>query len=70
MKPSNSIVNLCLDILKREDIKYELRSLFAPVINLIIYEISPYIYLTVCLIFLIFIMILAILSLLIIHFKK
>ena len=62
----NSIVNQCLDILKREDIKYELRSLFAPVINLIIYEISPYIYLTVCLIFLIFIMILAILSLLII----
>lgn len=62
----NSIVNQCLDILKREDIKYELRSLFAPVINLIINEISPYIYLTVCLIFLIFIMILAILSLLII----
>ena len=61
----NSIVTQCLDILKREDIKYELRSLFAPVINLIVYEISQYIYIKVCLNFLIFIMILAILTLLI-----
>lgn len=62
---TNSIIQQCLDILKKEDIKHELRLLISPILGMIIYELHPYIYITFCLIFLIFIMILAILILLI-----
>lgn len=67
---SNSIVRQCLDILKRDDIKYELRTMFTPIINVILYELNPYIYITVLLVFLIFVMILAILILLILVLRN
>ena len=57
----DSIVQQCLDILKREDVKNEFKTLLKPVIDFILYEINPYIYITVLLVFMIFIMILAIL---------
>jgi hypothetical protein len=60
-----SLVQQCLDILKREDIKNEFRMLLKPVIDFILYEINPYIYIIVALVFLIFVMILAILVILI-----
>ena len=56
-----SIVQQCLDILKREDVKHEFKILLKPVIDFILYEINPYIYMTVLLVFMIFMMILAIL---------
>ena len=59
-----SIVQQCLDILKRDDVKNEFKLLFKPVIDFILYEINPYIYITVTLVFMIFIMILAILIIL------
>jgi hypothetical protein len=61
----DSLVQQCLDILKREDIKNEFKMLLKPLIDFILYEINPYIYITVGLVFLIFIMILAILIILI-----
>ena len=61
----DSLVQQCLDILKRDDIKYEFKMLLKPVIDFILYEINPYIYITVALVFLIFVMILAILIILI-----
>ena len=61
----DSLVQQCLDVLKREDIKNEFKILFKPVLEFVLYEINPYIYITVTLVFLIFIMILAILSILI-----
>ena len=61
----DSLVQQCLDILKREDIKNEFKMLLKPVIDFILYEINPYIYITVALVFLIFVMILAILVILI-----
>jgi hypothetical protein len=63
-------ITQCLEILKRDDIKYELRTLFTPVIDLILCEINPYIYITIVLVFLIFIMILAILILLILLLRN
>jgi len=60
-----SIVQQCLDILKRDDVKNEFKLLLKPVIDFILYEINPYIYITVLLVFMIFIMILAILLILI-----
>jgi hypothetical protein len=61
----DSLVQQCLDILKRDDIKNEFKMLLKPVIDFILYEINPYIYITVTLVFMIFIMILAILLILI-----
>jgi hypothetical protein len=59
-----TIVQQCLDILKRDDVKNEFKMLLKPVIDFILYEINPYIYITVALVFMIFIMILAILLIL------
>jgi len=66
----DSFVQQCLDLLKREDIKNEFKMLLKPVIDFILYEINPYIYITVSLVFLIFIMILAILILLILMIRN
>jgi len=66
----DTIIQQCLDVLKRDDIKYHLRVLFAPVIELILVEVNPYIYMVIILIFLIFIMILAILILLILVLRN
>ena len=60
----DTLVQQCLEILKRDDIKNELKMLLKPIINFILYEIYPYIYITVTLVFMIFIMILAILIIL------
>jgi hypothetical protein len=59
-----SLVKQCLDVLKRDDIKNEFKLLLKPIIDFILYEIYPYIYITVTLVFIIFIMILAILVIL------
>jgi hypothetical protein len=60
-----SIAQQCLDILNREDVKNEFKILLKPIIDFILYEINPYIYVTVLLVFMIFIMILVILLILI-----
>jgi hypothetical protein len=65
-----SFVQQCLGILKREDIKTEFKMLLKPVMDFILYEINPYIYITVALVFLIFIMILAILIMLILIIRN
>lgn len=44
-----SIINECLILLKRNDVKDELKNLFSPIIDLIIIQIYPYLYL--CLMF-------------------
>lgn len=66
----DSFVQQCLDILKREDIKNEFKMLLKPVIDFILYEINPYIYIIMGLVFLIFVMILAILILLILMIRN
>ena len=40
------LINQCLNILKREDVKRELKILISPLINMILVEIYPYIYLS------------------------
>jgi hypothetical protein len=66
----DSFVKQCLDMMKREDIKYEMKKVFTPVIDIIFIEMSPYIYITIITIFSIFIMVLAILILLIILLRS
>ena len=66
----DSFVQQCLDILKREDIKNEFKMLLKPVIDFILYEINPYIYIIMSLVFLIFVMILAIVIMLILIIRN
>jgi len=66
----DSFVQQCLDILKREDIKNEFKMILKPLIDFILYEINPYIYITVSLVFIIFVMILAILVILILLLRN
>jgi hypothetical protein len=56
-----SLVQQCLDILKRDDIKNELNILSSSVIDFILYEIKPYVYIVILFILSMFIMNLAIL---------
>jgi hypothetical protein len=44
-----AIIQECLIVLKRNDVKDELKKLFSPIIDLIIIQIYPYLYL--CLMF-------------------
>jgi hypothetical protein len=60
-----TLLKQCLDILKTENIKNEIKIIFSPVTDLILYEIYPYIYVIIFLVFLIFILILAILVILV-----
>lgn len=60
-----SLINQCLDILKTEDVRNEIKILFSPVTDLILYEIYPYIYIIIFLVFLIFILMLTIFIILI-----
>jgi hypothetical protein len=66
----DSIINQCLDILKTDDVRNEIKIIFSPVTDLILYEIYPYIYVIISLVFLIFILILAILCLLILLLRN
>lgn len=59
----DSLLKQCLDVLKREDVKTELKLLLNPIIEFILFEIRPYTYVTILLLFMIFVMVLANLAL-------
>jgi hypothetical protein len=65
-----TLVQQCLEIIKREDIKKELKTILKPVIEFILYEINPYIYITVTLVVTTFIMNLIILIILILLIRN
>jgi len=46
-----SIINECISILKREDVKSEVKTFVTPIIDLILVQIYPYLYL--CMMFVI-----------------
>jgi hypothetical protein len=61
----DTFIKQCLDMMKSEDIKSEIKKIFAPVIDILLIEVTPYIYIIMTLVFSIFLMILAILIMLI-----
>jgi hypothetical protein len=65
-----TFVQQCLDILKRDDVKNEIKVVLRPLTDYILFEINPYIYITFVLVFLIFVMILAILVILILLLRN
>jgi hypothetical protein len=60
-----TLVQQCLTILQRDDIKNEMRSIFSPILGFIFDEISTYVYAMIGSILILFIMVLAILVMLI-----
>jgi len=67
---NNLIVQQCLDLLKREDVKREMKLLFRPILGFILSEIYPYIYVTLALVFTMFLMTMIILVLLITSLRR
>jgi hypothetical protein len=62
---SNNLVSQCLALLKRDDVKNELKNIYKPFIEGILYGLNPYIYIIIFLAFSIFILLFIILILLI-----
>jgi hypothetical protein len=58
------IIEQCLQAMKRDDVKKELKQMFHPVIDMIMQEIYPYIYLSVVFVMISFLMTLGIFVLL------
>lgn len=63
----DTLVKQILESCKREDVKKQFKALMKPLLEFILYEINPYIYLMILLLFLIFTMMLCILILLILY---
>jgi hypothetical protein len=59
-----SIIQHCLNLLKRPDVKDELKAVMRPVIDLLLQQITPYIYLSITFVFISFLLILGIFILL------
>jgi hypothetical protein len=42
----NTLIHECLDVLKRDDVKNEFKTFMRPVIDMLLIEINPYLYLS------------------------
>ena len=60
----NQIIEQCLNILARDDVKHEVKELFKPLVSSIVQEIYPYIYLSLIFVIISFLLILGIFYLL------
>ena len=59
-----NIITYCLKVLKRSDVKEEIKSVMRPVIDMLLQQITPYIYLSITFVFISFLLILGIFILL------
>jgi len=59
-----SIIQHCLNLLKRQDVKDELKAVMRPVVDMLLQQITPYIYLSITFVFISFLLILGIFILL------
>lgn len=60
----DSFFQQCLDIIKRDEVKEEIKQFMKPVLNMLIQELYPYIYLSLLFVLVSFFLILAIFILL------
>ena len=60
MSFKNKIIEECLNTLKRNDVKEEIKELMSPVIDMVLKEIYPYIYLSIIFVIISFLLILGI----------
>lgn len=64
------IIKQCLTFIKREDVKEEFKNLLRPMMEMILHEIYPYLYISLVFLLVNFILILGILVLLMRNFYK
>jgi hypothetical protein len=60
----NLIVEQCLEVIKREDVKAEIKELIKPMISILLQEIYPYIFISLIFVLIAFLLILGIFILL------
>ena len=60
----DSILSECVNVLKRKDVKDEIKALFQPIIDMVLQEIYPYIFLSMIFVLISFLLILGIFILL------
>jgi hypothetical protein len=65
----DKIYDYCLEFIKKDEVKKELKNLFKPIISLILEEIYPYIYLSLLLVIISFFLVLGIFIMLIKSYK-
>lgn len=63
-KFKEKVISECVEIIKREDVKQEIKAIFSPIIDLILQEIYPYIFLSMIFVLISFLLILGIFILL------
>ena len=63
-KFKENVISECVEIIKRDDVKKEIKALFNPIIDLILKEIYPYIFLSMIFVLISFLLILGIFILL------
>jgi hypothetical protein len=63
------VYDYCLDFIKKDEVKKELKNLFKPIVSLILEEIYPYIYLSLLLVVISFFLVLGIFIILIKSYK-
>lgn len=63
-KLKENIISECIEIIKRDDVKKEIKEMFSPIIDLILQEIYPYIFLSMIFVLISFLLILGIFILL------
>ena len=61
---NNLIIQQCIDLLRQDDLKYELKVFLEPVISMLFNVLNPYIYVFLTINILMFVMVLSILILL------
>ena len=59
-----NIIQHCLNLLKRPDVKEEIKAVMRPVIDMLLLQITPYIYISITFVFISFLLILGIFVLL------
>jgi hypothetical protein len=66
----DSLIQQCLDILKRDDIKCELNLLSSSVINYILHEVKPFVLIAIIFVTIMFVMNLAVIIMLILLLRN
>ena len=67
---NNLIIQQCIDLLRQDDLKYELKVFLEPVISMLFNVLNPYIYVFLTINILMFVMVLSILILLMVGWRR
>lgn len=67
---NNLIIQQCIDLLRQDDLKYELKVFLEPVISMLFSVLNPYIYVFLIINILMFVMVLSILILLMVGWRR